>query len=241
MMQDMSGNLRIEKTGREHAAVADVRQSQIVPYERSLNADSEWALNEGSRFFEGRSGVQEALRRITRRLEELGIPYAVAGGMALFHHGYRRFTDDIDILVTKSDREEIQQQLTGRGYLPTFTRRKNLRDTELGVKINFLTTGNDPGDGKPKPVAFPNPADVSIEKDGLRILKLESLIELKLASGLSAAHRLRDLADVQELIRLLDLPAEVADSLHPSVRDKFLELRSAIEESGAGPDEEVFE
>ena len=46
-------------------------------------------------------------------------------------------------------------------------------------------------------------------------------IELKLASGLTNPLRLKDIADVQELIRLLKLPFGFANQLDPSVRDKF--------------------
>ena len=42
--------------------------------------------------------------------------------------------------------------------------------------------------------------------------------------------RLRDLADVQELIRNLKLDAAFAERLDPSVRDKYLELRQALKE-----------
>jgi hypothetical protein len=52
---------------------------------------------------------------------------------------------------------------------------------------------------------------------------------LKLASGISAPHRLRDLADVLELIRILSLPRETAESLDPSVRAKFDELWQAAQ------------
>ena len=61
------------------------------------------------------------------------------------------------------------------------------------------------------------------------LLPLEKLIEMKLASGLSAAHRLKDLADVLELIRALSLPRETAASLDPSVRAKFDELWQAAQ------------
>ena len=105
--------------------------------------------------FEKERAVHKALRRITRRLDESGIPYAVAGGMALFFHGYRRFTEDVDILVTREGLQTIHAELEGRGYLPPFTGSKNLRDAEFGVRIEFLVAGEYPGDGKPKPVAFP--------------------------------------------------------------------------------------
>src|SRR5205823_4612171 len=113
--------------------------------------------------FEEKSAVHDTLHRITSRLQELKIPYAVVGGMALFYHGFRRFTEDVDILVTRSALEEIHRRLDGLGWIPPFQGSKNLRDAETGVKIEFLVTGEYPGDGKPKPVSFPDPADVSVE------------------------------------------------------------------------------
>jgi len=123
-------------------------------YEEQLNNDSEWALSEGSLHFEGQSKVQKALRGISQRLEELGIPYAVADGMALFHHGYRRFTDDIDILVTRDALERIHESLDGLGYVRPFSQSKNLRETDGGVTIEFLVAGQFPGDGKPSQLPF---------------------------------------------------------------------------------------
>jgi hypothetical protein len=55
------------------------------------------------------------------------------------------------------------------------------------------------------------------------------LVELKLASGMTAAHRLRDLADVIELIRVAHLPAEFDDQLNPFVRAKYAELWHAAQ------------
>lgn len=198
----------------------------VVTYEQRLSADSRWALIEGSRFFEENSSVHEALHKIVKRLNDLGIPYVVVGGLALFQHGYRRFTEDVDLLVTSAGLRRIHDELEGLGYLPAFRASKHLRDTELGVRIEFLVEGNFPGDGKPKPVAFPNPADVSIEIDGIRYLKLPTLIELKLASGMTNSNRLKDLADVLEIIRALRLPREFGDQLNPYVQPKFSELWS---------------
>ena len=72
-------------------------------------------------------------------------------------HGFRRFTEDVDILVTRDGLKAIHAHLEGLGYVPPFTGSKNLRDTEHGVRIEFLIAGEFPGDGKPKPVAFPGP------------------------------------------------------------------------------------
>ena len=59
--------------------------------------------------------------------------------------------------------------------------------------------------------------------DGVRCLKLTKLVELKLASG-TAPGRRKDLGDVQELIRILQLPLDLREQLDPSVRDMYSEL-----------------
>jgi len=63
------------------------------------------------------------------------------------------------------------------------------------------------------------------------LLPLTTLIELKLASGMTAPHRLRDLADVIELIRVNALEETLAESLHPYVREKFREMWRAAQAS----------
>ena len=171
----------------------------------------------GACFSRRREGFTSRSRRIAQRLRELNVPYAVAGGMAMFFHGFRRFTEDVDILVTREGLERLHQKLEGLGYVPLFPGSKNLRDAESGVRIEFLVTGDYPGDGKPKPVAFPDPEQAGVERDGIRWLNLPALVELKLASGMTAPGRLKDLADVQELIRLLRLPADFAEQLQPFV------------------------
>ncbi len=92
----------------------------MITYEQRLNHNLDWALREGSMHFEKDSAVHKTLRKITRRLEELGIPYAVVGGMAMFFHGYRRFTEDVDLLVTRDGLVEIHRRLEGLGYVPPF-------------------------------------------------------------------------------------------------------------------------
>jgi hypothetical protein len=200
----------------------------MTTYEELLDRDVDWALREGSMHFEKESAVHKTLTRIARRLGELGIPYAVAGGMAMFFHGYRRFTEDVDILVTPADLKEIHRQLEGLGYLPPFTGSKQLRDTDSGVRVEFLTTGDFPGDGKPKPVAFPDPTEASVDINGIHFLQLPKLIELKLASGMTNPRRAKDLVDVQQMIETLNLPKDFASQLHPYVRDKFHEIWDII-------------
>jgi hypothetical protein len=207
----------------------------VVAYEKRLKQDTYWALEEGSMHFENASSVHKTMKKVAHRLEELGIPYAVAGAMAMFLHGYERFTVDVDILVTREGLKKLHEELEGRGFLPPFEGSKNLRDTDSGVKIDFMVAGDYPGDGKPKPVAFPDPNMASTVKDGIRLLTLPRLVELKLASGMTNPGRVKDLGDAQELMRALALPEDFAEDLNPFVRDKYRELWAALHNAPPGP------
>lgn len=202
--------------------------SGTIPYEQRLDADFEWALREGSMHFDESNAVHSTLRRIAKKLDELGVPYAVCGGIALFYHGYRRFTEDVDILVSRETLKKIHENLEGLEYVPPFAGSKNLRDAESGVRVEFLVQGDYPGDGKPKPIAFPDPAKTSVDVRGIKFLSLPTLIELKLASGLTNPRRGQDLIDVQNLIDHLQLPEHFVEQLHPFVRAKFGELWSIV-------------
>ena len=117
----------------------------------------------------------------------------------------------------------------GRGYLERFPGSKGVRDTESGVKIDVLLTGDFPGDGLPKEVSFPSPT-VAVRGDGVMVLPIRYLVELKLASGLTNPDRLKDLADVQELIRHAALPLELVDDHRP---DGASEIRPDLEQHEA--------
>lgn len=170
--------------------------------------------------------VHDTLRRLGKRLAEERIDYAIIGGMALALHGFVRPTQDIDLLMTREGLERFAETLVGRGYVAAFSgARKHFRDAATGVSVEIITTGEYPGDGQPKAIAFPDPASVAVDLGNYSVVGLECLIELKLASGLSAEHRrLRDLADVQQLIETLDLPLELSARLDDSVRDEYMRL-----------------
>lgn len=196
----------------------------MQPFEERMRLGGASAVKEATAFFMRDDPVHRTLNAIARRLDEAAVPYAVAGGMALVAHGYDRTTVDVDVLVTAEGLDKIQQRLVGLGYRPAIEgSRKQLRDTEHGVRVEFLVTGDFPGDGRPKPVAFPDPATCSVEVGGIRYLRLATLVELKLASGISDPGRLKDLADVQELTRARELPLEFREQLDPSVRDRYTE------------------
>jgi hypothetical protein len=194
------------------------------------NEDAFWAgVSYAGRFFMGEADVHGALERLARVLEEQDIPYALIGAMALNEWGYRRVTVDVDILLSAEGLQRLKTEVLGRGYAEKFPGSRGLRDTQASVDIDVVLAGEYPGDGKPKPVVFPNPADVAVRGRKVSLLPLPKLIELKLASGISAPHRLKDLADVLELIRALKLPRGMGQSLDASVSEKFEELWQAAQ------------
>ncbi|MBI1814516.1 MAG: nucleotidyltransferase family protein [Deltaproteobacteria bacterium] len=197
-------------------------------YETRLRESFDATLREASEFFMGRGDLRATMKRLAERFAAEGIAYAVIGGMALGEHGYVRMTDDVDILVTQNGLERFAEQCVGLGYAPTHVgAERAFRDVETEVRIKVWVAGEYPGDGKPKPVMFPDPSTVAIEAAGIRVVSLPRLIELKLASGMTAPDRLRDLADVQELIRAEALDEKFAEQLDESVRSKFSELARA--------------
>jgi hypothetical protein len=205
-----------------------------APLDRA-DEDQFWAgARAAERFFMGQSEVQKALTKLVENLDRDRIPYAVIGAMALNEFGYQRTTVDVDVLLTAEGLSAFKARHLGRGYVEKFSGSRGLRDTEHGVDIDVVLAGSYPGDGKPKPVAFPDPAEAAERGARVALLPLATLLELKLASGLTAPDRLKDLADVQEIIRLRQLPRTLSDELNPFVRAKYLELWDALEQRRNG-------
>lgn len=186
-------------------------------------------LRRTGEYFMGRSPIHKAVEKIARRLTEMRIPFAIAGALAANAHGHVRTTGDVDLLLTPEGLAAFKERWLRRGWVELFEGSRGMRDTEHDVKIDILLTGGYPGDGKPKPVAFPDPAEVAEERDGLPYLRLDTLLEMKLASGMTAAHRPRDLDDVIQLIKVNRLTPEHAERLNPYVRDKYAELWDAAQ------------
>jgi hypothetical protein len=206
----------------------------IMPNFEQVIASPTAAFDEGLAFFRGQGMLNNALTRIVADLERNGIGYAVIDAIAMNQHGYKRFTEDIDLLMTKEGLQQFRDQLVGRGYVPAFpgaTRR--FKTSQDNIKLEIVTSGEYPGDGKPKRVVFPSPAESSEVIAGVRTISLAKLIELKLASGMSAPDRLKDLADVQEMIKIKGLGEDFANALDESVRHKFRELHEAVDRGRA--------
>jgi hypothetical protein len=187
-------------------------------------------LAESARFHMGIGDVHQTVRELAADLEAAGIDYAIVGAMALNAHGFAQETTDVYVLITPAGLERFREQLAGRGYVEAFAgARKTFRSARTRIKVEFIAAGEYPGDGKPKPVAFPDPAQVAQRIGPARFADLPTLINLKLASGMTQPARRRDLADVQDLIRVLRLDAGFAGRLHPFVRDVYQMLLREVQ------------
>jgi hypothetical protein len=175
-------------------------------------------LKEIDMFFQRKDPVHQTMNRLARKLEKAGIPYAIVGGMALNAHQYRRTTGDVDFLLSQEGFEEFCKRFVGKQYDRVQGRRWRFTDKTNGVTVGILVTGRFPGTGKPGPIAYPDPAEVSEVIDKHRVVNLWTLTTLKLA-----ARRYRDWGDVVELIRVHNLDESFVEKLHPSVRDDFIE------------------
>jgi len=176
-------------------------------------------------FFIQQSPIHEAMQRLTSALTEMQIPFAIAGAMAANAHGHKRTTADVDILIRREDLQRFKERYIGRGWVDKFQGSKNFRDAVCDVNINALMVGSYPGDGLPKPNMFPEPETVTEFMDGsVPYISLKTLLELKMASGMTAAHRVQDLGDVIQLIKVNQLPLNYVGQLNPYVHEKFREL-----------------
>jgi hypothetical protein len=148
----------------------------------------------------GRYG--RVIRAIDRVLEAAGCESVVAGGWAVWRHGYAtRVTQDVDIVLPAGQVEEFLRVASVSGFetLPVAPGRwPKVLYKETDIKVDILPEGGRPGvPGNLAPTVIPHPATFGASGTQLRYITLAGLVELKLAAG-----RGRDDADVIELLRV---------------------------------------
>jgi hypothetical protein len=177
-------------------------------------------LKEIDMFFEGRSREHKTMRRLVENLEKAKIPYAIMGAMAVNAHHHERTTNDVDILLTPKGFEAFRRRFVPRSYDPLPDRPRRFLDRRYKVTFDILVAGMFPGSGRPGPIAFPDPAEVSETIQDMQVVSLPVLVQLKLA-----ARRHKDFGDVVDLIRANGLDESFQEKLHPAVRRDFIECR----------------
>lgn len=169
-------------------------------------------------FHQQRGPVPETMARLRENLDRAGIDHVVIGAFALGAHGFSRATGDVDVCVRARDLERFREQFQGGEYLLVEGRTRRFRDSVTQATVDFLISGELAGrTSRNTVIRFPDPAE-SIEMDGLRTVTLPRLVELKLVTW-----RLKDWADVIELIRANNLNEAFAHQIDPLVRMAYLE------------------
>lgn len=176
-------------------------------------------------------------RKLGEQLDMHGIEYAIVGGFALNVHGFKRQTLDVDVLLNKDGLNKFHSKVVFNGFVPRFRgAQRSFRDPTSNVAVDVVITGEYPGDGKQKNISFPDPSTVSQNINGLKIVNLHTLINLKLASYMSMPQqRMRDRTDVSSLIKFLSMDGKFASNLHKDVVDEF----HRIVEEVAAEDEDL--
>lgn len=173
--------------------------------------------------------VRDRLLRVTKLLNEAGIPYAVIGGNAVaswvssVDPSAQRFTQDVDLLIRRADLEAVRKALEPGGFI-----------YRHAASIDMFLDGPEAGARDAVHIVFaeekvraeyavPAPAAHETEIAGdFRVLTLEALVRMKLTS-----FRRKDQVHVQDLIGvgLIDaswpdrLPSELAERLREILAD----------------------
>ena len=127
-------------------------------------------------FFMGKSPIHETMRRLAKIFADMQIPFAITGDMAANEHGHKQTTSVVDILIRREDLARFKELWIGLGWVDKFEGSKNFRDAVTNVNVDTLLVGEFPGDGLPKPVAFPPPETVAeANEDGLPFISLKSV------------------------------------------------------------------
>jgi hypothetical protein len=171
----------------------------------------------------GNESLWEVAARCNELLTAAEIPYSICGGVAVCLHGYQRNTVDLDLVIRPDDSDAVRRVLTENGF--RWDEGKAEFRTEDEIAVQFLIAGQKAGKGTEVAISEPI-GDLNVEQlEGLSVVRLSRLIEMKIACGIGNLRRThKDFADVVELIAARDLDGSFARYLHKSLRPTFREL-----------------
>ena len=171
----------------------------------------------------GNESLWEIALRCHQIFQQSSIPHSIYGGVAVCLHGYQRNTTDVEVIINSNDSSTVKELLLAESF--QWDEELTEFRSPSGVPVQFLIAGESAGKGTE--VKIPEPVGESNveELEGLSVVRLSRLIEMKLASGLGSMRRThRDFADVVELIAVRKLDGSFARLLHKSLRPTFREL-----------------
>jgi hypothetical protein len=125
--------------------------------------------------------------------QEIRVRPIIIGGLAVSHHGYARFTADVDVLLTRNDATALYRRLKSA---PGWKKHgEGFKNTYFDVGLDICVEGERTSPRSHE--VFPSPRDVrTVSVRPIPVIALAELIALKVKSG-----RARDDADVVELFK----------------------------------------
>ena len=141
------------------------------------------------------SKFAKALATLKTLSRKEGIPLAIVGGLAAIHHGYERFTKDIDVVVQGSNLDILTRVAPQYGIKVIWKDPDGWHKLECeGVHIDVVPEGRKPR--KDAPAAIPGPEQLGV-REGADFAGIAGWMETKLGS-----YRVQDQADVVQVIKV---------------------------------------
>jgi hypothetical protein len=166
-----------------------------------------------------------ALRALARKED---IPMAIVGGLAAIHHGYERFTKDIDVVVRSGNLDVLPRVAPHYGIKVIWKDPEGWHKLQFdGIPIDVVPEGRRPR--KDAPTTIPPPERLGV-RHGAGYATLGGWMETKLG-----AYRVQDRADVVQVIKATSAAAltrirKHLAKAHSLYLQRFDELLAAAKE-----------
>lgn len=141
------------------------------------------------------SKLAKALTRLQALSRKEGVPLAIVGGLAAIHHGYERYTKDIDVVVGSRNLDVLTRVAPRYGIKVIWHDREGWHKLRCeGVPIDVVPEGRKPR--KDAPTSIPAPSQLGV-REGAAFARIAGWMETKLGS-----YRVQDRADVVQVIKV---------------------------------------
>jgi hypothetical protein len=174
------------------------------------------------------SPIAKALAILKTLSRKEGISMAIVGGLAAIHHGYKRFTKDIDVVIDSGHLDVLARVAPQYGVKVIWKDPDGWHKLQCeGISIDVVPEGRKPR--KDAPTAIPSPRQLGV-REGAGYAGIAGWVETKLGS-----YRIQDRADVVQVIKATP-PATLTkirkhlDKVHAVYVQRFEELLEAAKE-----------
>lgn len=168
-----------------------------------------------------------SLQSIANILIDNNIHFIFIGGAARNQYKYTKTTEDVDLLVSKIDKEKMLNLPIGFIKELSNKRGKRFKLHDPETQIDVIYSGEMAGSDKSN-IPYEEPQKISTKIKGLPFITLQELVRYKLASGIYGQSRYKDFDDIIELIKRNKLSQEYANKFESILKKKYIELWNEV-------------